>query len=502
MKRYAIGVALAVAYGLSLVVYSHFRIVDGDEGFYSTAAGLVSEGKIPYRDFFYPQAPLLPFVYAPVVSAGGAHLLSLRYLSLLFAVATVILWSRYLLKKHTESPMAVYATIVVLALNPFFVSWGSTVKTYALANLFATIALTTVWQFSESGRKRWIAVAGAASGLLISTRLLYATFPVVILGWLLLRTIRTSERVVLSEAVSFLIGMLAACIPAMVLFLEGPDVFAFNNVQYHLLRGDAASGLVQGSYSLKFLIDLLLDHPLITLQVFVAGAGILFLLKDRESHPRGTGEFAILSTLIVLAFVITSLAPSPVYEQYFTSPLAPLLVPLMGTGFDSLWRKSRLLFSVSTICMIGLSAQEFNREASEASLAGGWKQESYVAVADWMRTRTTEMDTVLSLWPGYVFESGRRHMPGMENQFALLAAAKLTPQDRQRYRIIGPDDVIGAVQRGQPRLVVVGAWVTFFFRDLGEDRSRAFFHALRQNYILGEEIGGVDIYERAALPER
>ena len=35
-----------------------------DEGWYLYAANLVAEGKVPYRDFFYTQGPLLPFVYS------------------------------------------------------------------------------------------------------------------------------------------------------------------------------------------------------------------------------------------------------------------------------------------------------------------------------------------------------------------------------------------------------------------------------------------------------
>ena len=39
------------------------RFIDGDEGFYLTAARLVLLHKVPYLDFFFQQAPLLPYVY-------------------------------------------------------------------------------------------------------------------------------------------------------------------------------------------------------------------------------------------------------------------------------------------------------------------------------------------------------------------------------------------------------------------------------------------------------
>src|SRR5271169_700175 len=43
---------------------SRHRFIDGDEGFYLLASRLVLAHKTPYLDFFYTQAPLLPYVYA------------------------------------------------------------------------------------------------------------------------------------------------------------------------------------------------------------------------------------------------------------------------------------------------------------------------------------------------------------------------------------------------------------------------------------------------------
>ena len=66
-----------------------------DEGWYLYAANLVAEGKVPYRDFFYTQGPLLPFVYSAFTWVWGrwgilgarVFTLLLGALSLLFAVA-------------------------------------------------------------------------------------------------------------------------------------------------------------------------------------------------------------------------------------------------------------------------------------------------------------------------------------------------------------------------------------------------------------------------------
>src|ERR1700761_4086385 len=50
---------------------SQHRLVDDDEGYYLLASRLVIEHKTPYLDFFYQQAPLLPYVFGAWVKLAG-----------------------------------------------------------------------------------------------------------------------------------------------------------------------------------------------------------------------------------------------------------------------------------------------------------------------------------------------------------------------------------------------------------------------------------------------
>jgi len=47
------------------------RFIDGDEGHFLLASRLVLMHKKPYLDFFYNQAPLLPYVYALWMKCSG-----------------------------------------------------------------------------------------------------------------------------------------------------------------------------------------------------------------------------------------------------------------------------------------------------------------------------------------------------------------------------------------------------------------------------------------------
>src|SRR5690242_5946120 len=72
---------ISLAYLAALVHYATVRPVDCDEGFNSTAARLVWEGKTPYRDFFFQQAPLLPYLYSWVWAVHPHSLVSMRLFS-------------------------------------------------------------------------------------------------------------------------------------------------------------------------------------------------------------------------------------------------------------------------------------------------------------------------------------------------------------------------------------------------------------------------------------
>ncbi|MEN8184892.1 MAG: hypothetical protein ABFS46_20415, partial [Myxococcota bacterium] len=74
------------------------RPVDGDEGYYLMAARLVLEGGVPYRDFFFPQMPLLPYVYAAWLELLGASWYAGRALSVLLAATLGCLLFRHVLR--------------------------------------------------------------------------------------------------------------------------------------------------------------------------------------------------------------------------------------------------------------------------------------------------------------------------------------------------------------------------------------------------------------------
>jgi len=78
---------LALVLGLILAGLVARQRLEKDEGYLAAASWLLSQGRLPYRDFVFPQQPYFPLLQAPVLRAVGPSLPAARVLpALAFAL--------------------------------------------------------------------------------------------------------------------------------------------------------------------------------------------------------------------------------------------------------------------------------------------------------------------------------------------------------------------------------------------------------------------------------
>lgn len=148
-----------------------------DEGWYLNAALLVADGKAPYRDFFFTQAPLLPDVYAllsplwrPFGVLGGRVVTAL--LGILAAIAaSAAVRPAVPERRRGLASMAVFA---LLACNVYHSYFTVIPKTYALASLMLSLGALAISRIR--GGRGWrdallAATGGLAFAAAASTRL-------------------------------------------------------------------------------------------------------------------------------------------------------------------------------------------------------------------------------------------------------------------------------------------------------------------------------------------
>src|SRR5271165_4122406 len=107
------------------------RFIDGDEGAFLLASRLVLAHKTPYLDFFYQQAPLLPYAYAFWMKVAGISWFSGRaFTVLLTSLLGLLLYRR--LCQQTGSWLAGLSAVVLFASSTLVFAWFTVVKTYSL----------------------------------------------------------------------------------------------------------------------------------------------------------------------------------------------------------------------------------------------------------------------------------------------------------------------------------------------------------------------------------
>ncbi len=475
-----------------LIYYVQWRWIDYDEGFYLAVSQLVAQGKTVYRDFFYPQTPLMPYFYAPICWIKPS-LIALRLFSATLTILMVVLWNIYLRREYDETPGVALASLILLALNPQMISWNITVKTYALANFFITATLFSLYIALHAKKHRYYALSGAFFSLTFSVRLLYMPIGIVIVLWLFANEYFKEKRYIFSY--SFLIGLAIGSIPFLLFFISDPKKFLFNNIGYHLIRNKLPPPplLSHIIYSLSTFTMIVKVYPYLAITILIALIGFFSLVRQKELN-----SFIFMTALISVVFVIISLSPYPIYEEYFNATLGPLLLPLFGSGLLMIYRmiyKMRHLLILGLILFLSLLSYETIKvEENQILNFTHYDVSQYLAISEYIKRHSNPNDVILSFWPGYVFESGRRFFPDMENQFGLSIGGKLSAKERKDYHIANKYDIFLAIQRQAIKMVILQKFKLDWF-GFSNIEETEFYRILQEKYILMKQFGFVGIYQ-------
>ena len=287
-----------------------------DEGWYLYAANLVSEGRMPYRDFFYTQGPLLPIVYSAFTGIwrtwglAGARLFTLLagVAGILFAVAL----ARRLVSAERRNGVGLIA-FALLGCNLYHLYYLTIPKTYALAALFVMSGFYLL-SIAVERRAALALPAGLALAFAAGARIsLGALLVVTGLGLLLSRRWRPLAW--------FCIGGFAglALVYGPFLLDDGARAGLLAAQRYHAARGGSDLVWVVGSFSRLVRWYL----PAFSLVGFGILARFFGTKPAADGSDRSGAAFApgILLWGFLAVFAVQMMAPFP-YEDY--------QVPVMG----------------------------------------------------------------------------------------------------------------------------------------------------------------------------
>ena len=112
-----------------------FRQLNLDEGWYLWASKLVYEGKLPYRDFAFPQGPLLPYVYGAFLHLFGEGLYQGRLMTALLGCVSILLGMRLARRLGGERTVLIFLLLQITTVIAVAFQYAYT-ATYALATCF------------------------------------------------------------------------------------------------------------------------------------------------------------------------------------------------------------------------------------------------------------------------------------------------------------------------------------------------------------------------------
>ncbi|MCB0335626.1 MAG: glycosyltransferase family 39 protein, partial [Bdellovibrionales bacterium] len=436
------------------------RLIAKDEGFYVLASKLVAQGRTPYFDFFYPQMPLLPYVYGLLIKLFGSswHLMRGFTGVLAASMGTLVFVHAY----HARSlSVAVFAALA-FALCNFVFPWHLTVQTYALSTAFLFGSYVAV----EWSRYRHAHIfAGLLFGLSVCSRLFFAgLFPLFLL--LLIRN-EDSWRKSFNATLWFSLGCLIGVSPCFYFMLVDFDTFFFNNLGYHLHRTALSPDQAwQNKMRILHVIfgfhnSVKFDAPHLPILLWVAiGGSCLIRICGLRVHN---------SLFIAAGLLVLNLLPTPSYVQYYCTLIPFLLCTcvVVASQLHMLSTQFRWIYWIVLIVLFGLYGNSSYRDIIRYTRTGEgvigirseenaayWNVQEVTKVSQFVDRSIPADKELMSIWPGYLFETHAKPLPGLENHFGPRIAPQLTKLERQRYHVITLKEVAGQIQSPEEHYVL------------------------------------------------
>lgn len=493
--------------GLQVIYFAFVafhRFVHVDEGFYLLASRMVMAHKSVYLDFFFQQAPLLPYIYAFWMAYFGTSWISARLLSaILSACVGLIIYVH--VSRETERWFFGVCGIAIFSGTTLVFAFYPTATPYSLAGLFLVSAYVMASRAVIGSA--WMAFgSGLALALAINTRSYLVILLPLFLWWLAKNSQINVRR---KLGMLFILGLVFGLAPSIYFFVRSPGVFLFDNLGYHALRTkDGLVGLWSQKLDLAF--QLFLGNGITnglqwSLLVFLCFG--LWVKRNLDASSR----FAAIIAIMVAA---VSILPTPAFPQYF-SLCIPFMIISVTCGVSQQLSKVRsmytrqveaigwallaVLYVASSASGVRMYLLSYDNARTPAFDKRDWSLRQIEAVGSIIDEIALPGEVVASFWPGDIFATRASPLPGLEDDEGLRLSGRLSPEECERYHILSWAEIEASFAAHRPRIVIVRSAPEG--GELYQRRGEGFKSLLeRDDYTLYRSLGGISIYRCCANP--
>lgn len=438
------------------------RYVDGDEGYLLYAARLIVEGKQLYRDFFFPQAPLVPNVFAWLYRITGPGWWSARLMAAAFAALSGYLVYE-LARRYTRAPRWGMVAALLYAACGYSIGWLPIAKTYGLAVLCSLAACVVL----ERGSRYAYVLGGLLIVLAAGARLYLCVIGLnaIIFGLRRERTLRARALAVGMLGCGAILGLCFFVPP----FLRDFETAYFGVFEFATMRFPEQTTLF-GSWSQKLgilLAELSFEEADGTGSTQLLGLVVLGLvaLFARPAAPNR------LTMGIWPLLLFVSLLPFNTFTQYacVVVPFVAVEAAVALSMFVPQRAFARAMLPSLTVYTL-LGAFDLHRFAYTGAAVIGvaptpqnWRIEQIIEVGK--QIDTYQVDEAVSFWPGYFLSTRTHIIAQLTNHFAFHVTGRLSERRRQKLVLMSEQELAAAMLQARFPLVVVGNWVLANWND-------------------------------------
>jgi hypothetical protein len=307
-----------------LLTYAATLAFVWDEGFHVLAARLIHEGRMPYRDFCFPQTPLNAYFNAALVAVFGRHWQAPHVAAALFTSLGIFLAADFVYRRFPvdgwKLPAAMFASLVSVSIYTL-VEFAPVGQAYGicLAGMMASYRLAL-----RPSRLGLVFAAGLCAGIAAASSLLVAAGIVVLFVWVS----GQGRRAWWKNAAGFAAGVAIPFAPVFSLYLKAPRQTLFNVVLYQAIyRHRNWNGVTRNDF--EIILDLGKSPNALILLVLAAG-GFLFIARSGWAKEIQAEYF--LAAAIAAAMALELSFGRPTFARYFILAIPFVAIPA-AAGF-------------------------------------------------------------------------------------------------------------------------------------------------------------------------
>ena len=479
MARLLVWLAMAAALGVAVMFGGN---VFPDEGWYLYAGRMVADGRVPYRDFAFFQAPLSAYLFG----FAGGDLMWGRALSL-FCGLGAIGFALDLARMRSRDALVAAALLLVPA--TYTLRWFAVARNIAPASMFLVLG---VWLAERRVRVGRHAVGLAAVALAVA-----AGFRLSAAGGLAALVLhewicgRRREAALGAFAGG---GALAAIL--IPFFVCAPEGFAFGTVGYHLGLHPAGGWLEQALAKAQGLWRIAEHHHLLVLCVLVS---LVRWTRSGELLVRSPGTcLPALAAGFVTALHMVAGRVHPEYHEM----VVPLLAVVAALGCTRelaplrWWRRPVIVRAgVLALGLVQLAGASAHLWANGV----GWSPRLVEQVAAELVQVAPVGEPVLTFVPDFALGADLPLTPGLEMASVSVARPEMGVVEAGRLHMVTLPMLAEELRARRPGAVV---WRAFEDADArrvelyGDAERAAVEAALRAGYQCVSERHGWTLWRR------